>query len=456
MAILSVDGSKLVYSTYLGGSDDDIATGIAIDQHGVAVVTGETRSIDFPLQSPLQSQFGGGVADAFVTALDPNESVPMFSTYLGGSGDDIGAAIAVDVAGSVYLTGETTSPNFKTVQPWQARLAGGVRDAFVVKLEQGGTAFVYSTYLGGRGFDRGSAIVADRFGHAYVTGMTDSTDFPTTDDVVQSFSAGEGDAFVTKLSRGGSTLLFSTYLGGSRLDEGRGIAVDSRRNVHVIGRTASPDFLEVEPLQDGFDGGQDVFLAKIGPRGSTLGYSTYLGGVRDDIGNGIAVDASGSVYVAGVIRSSGFPTVGTFRNLLGRASSGAAFIVKIDSEKGAGLNLPDLFISMDRVKFTTRARGDRVVVVFTIQNIGTVDAQGPILISLSVSEASRAGDGDVLIHSAELGGLKSGHKIKEKFKVTGLNLIDGNFIILQIDAADAVVESDELNNIVVQKLVFMK
>ena len=386
VAVLSVDGSELVYSTYLGGEDDDVATSIAIDRHGVAVVTGETRSTDFPLQAPLQEEFAGGLADAFVAALDPYEPALMFSTYVGGSGDDVGAAIAVDSSGYVYLTGETTSPNFTTFRPWQSHIAGGGTDAFVAKLESDGMAFVYSTYLGGVDLDGGMGIAADPSGHAYVTGRTHSTDFPATNGVVQPVAAGEGDVFVTKLNPNGSALVYSTYLGGSELDEGRAITVDSRRNAYVIGRTASPDFFEVAPLQDEFGGAQDAFLTKLGPRGSTLRYSTYLGGLREDVGNGIALDALGNAYVTGVIRSIDFQTVGTFRNLLGQASAGAAFIAIIDRGNTPVLNLPDLVVRLDRVKFGTRSVGDRVVVKFTVQNVGSVDVPAPFLITLLLSD----------------------------------------------------------------------
>ena len=288
---------------------------------------------------------------------------------------------------------------------------------------------------------------------SYVTGRTDSTDFPTTIDVVQPVAAGEGDVFVTKFNPTGSTLLYSTYLGGSELDAGRAIAVDSRRYAYVIGRTASPDFVEVAPLQDDFGGTQDAFLTKLGPRGSTFGYSTYLGGAREDVGNGIALDAFGNAYVIGVVRSVDFQTVGTFRNLLGQASSGAAFIAKIDRGKTPALDLPDLVVRLDRVKFGTRSGGDRVVVKVTVQNVGTVDVPSPFLITLLLSNNARVDDGDIAIQSVEIDGLKAGFRMRQKFKVTGLDPIDRKFVIARVDAENAVIESDEMNNMAVRALV---
>ena len=457
MTVLSVDGSELIHSTYLGGEDDEVATGIAIGAHGVVLVTGETRSADFPLHIPLQDGFGGGVADVFVAGWDPHESLLVFSTYIGGSGDDIGADITVDSAGHIYLTGQTTSLDFDTVHPWQGGMVGRGTDAFVAKLRQDGLAFVYSTYLGGEGFDSGLGIAADVSGHAYVTGMTDSTDFPTTDGVVQSVAMGAGDAFVTKINPDGSELIYSTYLGGTELDEGRGIAIDSQRHVYVIGRTASPDFFEVVPVQDEFGGTEDMFLTKLGSSGSMLEYSTYLGGTRSDSGNGVAIDGLGNAYITGTTHSIEFPTVATFRNLLGQASSGAAFIGTIDRDDILQPDLPDLAVTLDRVKIKMRSAGARIVVECTVKNVGTVDARDPFLIVLLLSENTRRDNADLVIQSVEIDGLQSGLEMKHKFKASNLDL-DSRFLIarsliVQVDNQDTVIESNEVNNTAVRSIV---
>ncbi len=451
IAVLGEDGSELLYSSYLGGGDDDVATSIAIDQRGMVFVTGETRSTDFPLQSPLQPEFGGGIADAFIAAFDPFECPSLYTTYLGGEGDDVGSSITVDSGGHAYVTGETRSPDFPTVSFKQARLAGGV-DAFVAKLEHDGSALVYSTYLGGSDSDRGRGIAVDSSGHAYVTGRTDSSDFPTTSSVVQSMAAGAGDAFVSKFNFTGTTLLYSTYLGGSELDEGRGIAVDSRRHAYVIGRTASPDFFEVTPLQEGFGGGQDVFLTKLGPRGSTLGYSTYIGGAREDVGTGVTRDVSGNAYITGTMRSVDFQTIGTFRNLLSQASSGAAFVAKIDRGNVLALDLPDLLVRLDQSKFGTRSSGDRVVFTFTVQNIGKADVRDPFLITMRLSDNNRADGRGLVVQSVKAGRLASGHKVSYKLKATGLDSTEGRFIVIRVDDEDLVIESNELNNAVVERV----
>ncbi len=199
MTKLTPAGNALVYSTYLGGSGYDYGYGIAVDAAGSAYVTGMTRSTNFPTQSPYQATYQGGVHDAFVTKLTPAGNALVYSTYLGGSGNDEGYGIAVDGAGSAYVTGYTGSTNFPTQSPYQATYQGGNRDAFVTKLTPAGNALVYSTYLGGSGDDGGHGIAVDAAGSAYVTGNTTSTNFPTQSPYQATFQGGSCDAFVTKI-----------------------------------------------------------------------------------------------------------------------------------------------------------------------------------------------------------------------------------------------------------------
>ncbi|MCL6599008.1 MAG: SBBP repeat-containing protein [Alicyclobacillus macrosporangiidus] len=304
----------LIYSTYLGGSDFDEGIGIAVDISGSAYVTGATSSLDFPTQNPFQGAFAGGNFDVFVTKFSPTGNTLLYSTYLGGSGDDVGNGIAVDSSGSAYVTGDTSSTNFPTQNPFQGALAGG-DDAFVAKLSPAGNTLLYSTYLGGSTLDVGNGIAVDDSGAAYVTGVTDSTNFPTQNPF-QGALAGGDDAFVTKLSPAGNTLLYSTYLGGSGTDFGNGIAVDSSGFAYVTGFTDSPDFPTQNPFQGALAGGIDGFVTKLSPAGNTLLYSTYLGGSGDDEGFGIAVDASGLAYVTGATNSPDFPTQNPFQGAL--------------------------------------------------------------------------------------------------------------------------------------------
>ena len=223
----------------------------------------------------------------------------IYSTYLGGSGDDQGFGIAVDSLGNAYVTGFTTSTDFPTKNPLQTAKALG-KDVFVTKINAAGSALVYSTYLGGSGRDWGNGIAVDAAGNAYVTGFTGSTDFPTMNPLQPASGGGQTDAFVSKINPSGSEFVYSTYLGGSNNDEGRGIAVDSGGNAYVTGWTGSTDFPTVNPLQ-GTSTGSNAFLSKFNATGSALIYSTYLGGNWNTFGTAIAVDSAGAAYITGYI-----------------------------------------------------------------------------------------------------------------------------------------------------------
>jgi hypothetical protein len=318
----------LSYSSYLGGSNGGFGNAIAVDSAGNAYVTGETQSTDFPTMNPAQSVPGGNT-DVFVSKFDSTGSTLIYSTYLGGTGDEVGSSIAVDASGNAYVTGFTQSQNFPTKNPIQANPGGG-SDAFVGKLDSTGSVLVYSTYLGGNGNDFGNGIAADLSGNAYVAGKTGSINFPTKNPL-QPASGGGDDAFVAKLDPAGSALVYSTYLGGSFMDEARGIAVDSVGNAYVTGDTASANFPTKNPFQIAPGGTTDAFLVKLNSTGSALVYSTYLGGGGFDQGNGVAVDASGNAYVSGQTSSTNFPTKNPFQGFLkGSIYNGNAFVTKFD------------------------------------------------------------------------------------------------------------------------------
>ena len=306
VAKLNAAGSDLVFSTYLGGSGGDWGLGIAVDGSGSAYVAGHTESTDFPTADPIQSVSAGG-HDAFVAKLDAAGSALVYSTYLGGSGDDFGYDLAVDGSGNAYVTGYTESTNFPTANPLQAASAGNA-DVFVAKLNAAGSALVYSTYLGGSRGDWGQGIAVDGHGNAYVTGYTRSIDFPTVKALQGAHGGGTYDIFVTRLKATGTDLVYSTYLGGGGGDYGRGIAVDGSRNAHVIGHTSSTNFPTADPVQGANAGNSDILVAKLDPDGSALTYSTYLGGSGGDYGLGIALDGSRNAYVVGGTASTTFPT----------------------------------------------------------------------------------------------------------------------------------------------------
>jgi hypothetical protein len=343
---LNASGSGLMYSTYLGGSNADYGFfGIAVDGSGNAYVTGYTQSTNFPVTAgAYQTTFGGGSYDIFVTKLNASGSGLVYSTYLGGSSDDEGQGIAVDGSGNAYVTGLTGSTNYPVTAGAYQTTNHGSKDVFVTKLNASGSGLVYSTYLGGNSYDEGDGIAVDGSGNAYVTGVTESTNFPVTVGAYQTTHADSGyyvvyfDVFVTKLNAGGSGLMYSTYLGGSSDDLGLGIAVDGSGNAYVTGFTGSGNFpVTAGAYQTTFGGGyEDVFVTKLNASGSGLIYSTYLGGSGGDGGYGIAVDGSGNAYVTGWTDSTDFPvTAGAYQTTHGGGDYDV-FVTKLNAS-GSGL-----------------------------------------------------------------------------------------------------------------------
>ncbi|MFQ5980804.1 MAG: SBBP repeat-containing protein [Candidatus Heimdallarchaeota archaeon] len=319
---LAADGSTLLYSTYVGGSDNDYGRGIAVDSAGNAYVAAETISTDFPTLNAYDAVGDGSTSyyDVLVFKLAANGSSLLYSTYVGGSNTEYGKAIAVDNSGNAYVTGETFSTDFPTTPNAYNTTGDGSMsyyDVVVFKLAADGRSLLYSTYVGGSNHDYGRAIAVDSAGNAYVTGETYSTDFPLVNayDAVGDGSTSYYDVLVFKLAADGRRLLYSTYVGGSRSDLGRGIAVDWAGNAYVTGSTYSLDFPTLNANNATGDGSTstfDVVVFKLSPEGSTLLYSTYVGGSHDDIGLGIAVDSAGNAYVSGGAQSPNFPTVNAY------------------------------------------------------------------------------------------------------------------------------------------------
>jgi uncharacterized repeat protein (TIGR01451 family) len=369
VAKLNAAGAALVYSTYLGGNTDDAGNGIVLDASGNTYVTGSTASSNFPTANPLQGTSGGDY-DAFVAKLNAAGSVLVYSTYLGGNSTEYGYSITVDGSGNTYVTGHTKSSNFPTVNPLQGICGNcgsgfGYGDTFVAKLNATGSVLGYSTYLGGSSFDEGFGITVDASGNAYVTGITQSSNFPTASPLQGTFGGVE-DAFVAKLNASGSALAYSTYLGGSCRDDGYSIAVDTSGAVYVTGNTCSTNFPTVSSLQA--NGGSDAFVAKLNASGSALAYSTYLGGSGSEIGYGIAVDTSGNAYVTGDTQSSDFPTVNPPQGTFGGVSD--AFVAKISP-------LTEVDLSIAKTDFPDPvAVGTNLTYTITVTNNGPSTATG--------------------------------------------------------------------------------
>jgi len=324
---LNASGSALIYSTYLGGSGDDLGSAIALDSSANAYITGSTASTNFPTINPLQTA-NDGDNDAFVAEITPDGSTLVYSTYLGGSNQDYGNGIAVDSSGNAYIAGQTLSPDFPTMNPLQPT-DRGTSSAFVSKISPGGTALVYSTYLGGTGYDLAYAVAVDSAGDAYVTGSVSSTNFPTMNPLQRTYGGGAFDAFVSEINPTGSALVYSTYLGGKEEDDGYAIAVDSMGNAYVAGYTLATNFPAQNAFQKKYAGGGDVFVSKLTSTGSALSYSTYLGGSYEDSGAGIAVDSADYAYVTGDTASTNFPTQDPVQPTNGGGANDA-FVAKID------------------------------------------------------------------------------------------------------------------------------
>jgi len=325
------------YSTYMGGTAMSAITALAVDAAGDLYAAGWTEAIDFPVSNAIQAVNRGGV-DAFVFKLNGSGNTLLYATYIGGRGDDRAAGVAVDSSGQIYIAGSTASTNFPLASPVRLAL-GGARDAFAVKLNAIGNLLVYSTYLGGSGYDAATAIAVDAAGNAYIAGDTQSTDFPLLNSV-QSVFGGKTDAFVTRLTPAGA-ISFSTYLGGNNDEHVGGVAADTSGNIYLAGGTLSANFPLAAPLQATNGGSQDAFVTKISTSPAQLVYSTYLGGNGGQVGspeqaNAIAVDSAGSAYVAGVTNSANFPvTAGAFQTAFNGVQD--AFVTKLNAAGSAEL-----------------------------------------------------------------------------------------------------------------------
>jgi hypothetical protein len=321
------------YATFIGGTGDEAGTAVAVDAAGNAYVTGYTQATNFPIVNAYDRTIGKRYdVEVFVSKLNAAGTALVWSTYLGGStGVDRAVGIAVDPAGNVYVTGETSGSDFPTsTSAWQkATTTGG---GFVAKLSAAGNALVYSTYVAGA---TPSAIRVDASGNAYVAGSATSA-FVTTANALQPTTRNPTGAtpFLLKLNATGSAPIFSTYLGGSGSDDATSLAVDTHGDAYLGGWATSADFPMRDALQPSKRSTKDGFVTKVAGDGSRILYSTFLGGGLDDSVNAIAVDAQGSVYVAGETYSYDFPVKSGFQmqkggHYLVNSSQGNAFVAKL-------------------------------------------------------------------------------------------------------------------------------
>jgi hypothetical protein len=362
LALKLSPAGAFVYGGYFGSGTSE-GKAIAVDDQGRAYLTGETKG-GLPTTANALQPEEGELIDGFVSVLDPNAASFVYSSYLGGSGPycevcySSGRGIAVDSAGMIYVTGQA-APSFPTTANAFQREFGGFWVAYVAKIDPtraGVAGLLYSTYLGGDTNDFGSGIALDGAGNVYITGSSNSKDFPTTAGAFDRTCGTDGrcnatdhqvcypiptppyerctmdskaDAFVAKLNlsqSGAASLLYATFIGGSGRDEGRGIGMDSSGNAYVTGITASPDFPVARAIQSSHGGKLDGFALKLNAAGSALVYSTFLGGGADDEGSGIAVEPGGTAFVTGDTGSAAFPVANPLRP---RSGGWEAFITRI-------------------------------------------------------------------------------------------------------------------------------
>ena len=309
----------LTYATYLGGSLTEDARGIAVDTEGCAYATGYTTSVDFPVTPGAFQTTAAGGNDVFVTKFASNGGSLIYSTYLGGSGNDIASSISLDTQECAYVTGGTRSTDFPITPGAFQTTVGNI---FVTKLAPDGGSLIYSTYLGGTASGNSYGIEVDSQGHAYVAGYTSDTNFPITPGAFQTTNLGvNSSGFITKFSTDGGSLIYSTFLGGTGQDIIYDITVDTQGFAHVTGATTSTDFPVTPGTFQTTSTGTSAFITKLALDGSALIYSTFLSGNTNSSGRSISVDPLGNAYITGRVNGSGFPvTPGAFQPTFGGGS----------------------------------------------------------------------------------------------------------------------------------------
>jgi len=324
--------AELLSSTFIGGSGSDPIRDMFVDSSGNIYITGQTDSSNFPTTPGCFDNSHNGDLDVFVAKLNPTGNQLLYATYIGGSGQDVGAGITVDSAGNIYVSGWTYSSDFPTQNAIQPTSGGGL-DGFIVKLDSSGS-LIFSTYFGGSSRDPFIELALDSAGNVYAVGYSDSSNFPVKNPYQGQFMGGWSDVIVVKLSADGSSLHYATYIGGSGEEHCHGIAVDSTGNAYIAGITNSSNYPTVNPIQASFAGTYDVVVTKLSQSGDSLSFSTYLGGSGYDYGLAVAIDSSGNAYATGYA-DPGFPTTA---GVLNPTSSGRGVFVSKFNTNGGNLS----------------------------------------------------------------------------------------------------------------------
>jgi len=314
VARFNAAGSALVFSTYLGGAQIDEALDLAVDSSGATIVTGWTSSTDFPVTAGSYDTTYNGSTDGFVAKLSSSGGSLVYSTFLGGANVDNVNAILIDAAGAATLAGTTNSPTFPgtagSFRPSFSVLSPSIKGGFVTRLSSSGDSLVWSTFL-----DRDTeawGLSLSAAGEVTVTGFTGSSLYPTTAGAYDTTYNGNNDVFVTRLNSSGSSLVYSTFIGGTQFDQGFAVGIDSTGAATVAGYTMSNNFPATAGAFDTTFNGvvgstKDAIVAKLSPAGDALAYATYLGGSVNEIARGLVVDSTGAATIVGETTSSNYP-----------------------------------------------------------------------------------------------------------------------------------------------------
>lgn len=307
---------ELVFSSFLGGSDFEHVDDVKVRSDGSIIVVGFTLSLDFPVTSDALQSSSSGDTDGFITRISSDGTELMYSTYFGGSLRDTIRSIRLDQDENYLIAGSSASPDLATDGAFQLQPSGG-QDSFIAKITQDGSSTIMFSYVGGEREDRVQCMTIDSFNNYILSGQTNSQDFPVTEEAFQEDNSGGWDAFLTKISSDGTSLIFSTYIGGSTEDVGRGAAVNSLDEIVLVGYTNSTDFKTQSPLQSGHAGGYyDIFIYKCNSGGLTE-FATYLGGNQFDIAYAAAFDYNDRPIIIGRTLSDDFPTINSFQEQRG-------------------------------------------------------------------------------------------------------------------------------------------